>query len=129
MTACLFVGLGGFVGAVCRYLLSLIPVSKTFPAMTLLTNLAGAVFIGVIVAFSEQITSISPNLLLFLKTGLCGGFTTFSTFSLETLVLFEQKRPLLGLSYILLSVLLCLAGVFLGKWTFHFFREGAPFFR
>ena len=58
---------------------------------------------------------LTPTLLLFLRVGVCGGFTTFSTFSLESLVLLEDGRPVLFGGYVLLSVTLCLAGVWLGK--------------
>ena len=113
MRACLFVGLGGFAGAVCRYLLSsLVPAAKGFPMGTLLVNFIGAVAIGMIAVFSQRL-SISPRLILFFKTGVCGGFTTFSTFSLETAELFQNHRPAVGTLYTVVSVLLCLAGVLL----------------
>ena len=111
--ACLWVGLGGFVGSVGRYLLSLLPVRGPFPLATLLTNLLGAVLIGLVVGLAGR-AGLEERLLLFLKTGVCGGFTTFSTFSLETWQLAQQGRPLLGAAYAAASVLLCLAGVALG---------------
>jgi CrcB protein len=113
MTACLFVGVGGFFGSVCRYLCGLIPLAGSFPLVTLMINFAGSMLIGVVTAAAGQ--WISPNLLLFLKTGVCGGFTTFSTFSLETFHLFGDGRPVLALLYAVLSLLLCLLGVFLGS--------------
>ena len=115
LRACLFVGLGGFAGAVCRYLLSLLPIQGSFPAATLLTNFIGAVAIGAIAAFSGEIAPLPKDALLFLKTGVCGGFTTFSTFSLETLELLEGGKFALGSLYAALSAVLCVAGVFLGK--------------
>ena len=96
MQTCLAVGAGGALGAICRYLFSLIPFPGPFPVATLLIN-------------------IPFGLILFLKTGVCGGFTTFSTFSLETVTLFEQKRPALGILYACISVLLCVLGVLIGK--------------
>lgn len=114
---CLFVGFGGFAGAVARYLVGQIPLfsRQVFPFATLLINFLGAVAIAVIAEASLRIAPLSPDLLLFLKAGLCGGFTTFSTFSLETMELLENGKTFPALAYILLSVGLCLAGVWLGK--------------
>ena len=86
-----------------------------FPLPTLLTNLLGAILIGLVVGAGQRWSNLSPTLLLFLRVGVCGGFTTFSTFSLESLVLLEDGRPVLFGGYVLLSVTLCLAGVWLGK--------------
>ena len=113
----LAVGAGGAVGAMCRYAMSLLPVLQRgpFPLATFLTNLAGAVLIGLVVGASQRWTQVPPALLLFLRVGVCGGFTTFSTFSLESLVLLEDGRPGLFGLYVVLSVALCLLGVWLGK--------------
>ena len=72
----LYVFLGGGLGAACRYGLSLMPVGMDFPAMTLLTNLVGALVIGAITELAA-IHGTSGAFLLFWKTGFCGGFTTF----------------------------------------------------
>lgn len=111
-----FVGLGGALGAICRYSLSLITIKADFPLMTFITNLLGAFFIGLIAGLASKNKSISPNLILFLKTGFCGGFTTFSTFSLEAWNLIQnQKYGVAGL-YAGLSLILCVAGVAAGMW-------------
>ncbi len=115
MKECLLVGLGGGIGAILRYLLSTIPLKSSFPFMTLLINIAGAILIGMIVSLSMKQDIVSPQTVLFLKTGVCGGFTTFSTFSLESVTLLEQHKPVTAIGYMLLSLLLCLLGVFLGK--------------
>ena len=88
---CLAVGAGGALGAVARYLVGLLPVLHrgAFPLHTLVINGVGAVVIGLVVAAGVR-TNLSPTLLLFLQVGVCGGFTTFSTFSLESLVLLED---------------------------------------
>jgi CrcB protein len=111
---CLFVGVGGFLGAVLRYLLGLIPCEGSFPLMTMLINFSGAFAIGVITALSGNGTLANLNITLFLKTGICGGFTTFSTFSLETMTLLQQGKTLMGMTYAVASVVLCLVGVLLG---------------
>ena len=113
----LAVGAGGFCGASLRYLVGLIPALQrgAFPLPTLLINLGGALLIGFLAGSAQHCGAISPRLLLFLKVGLCGGFTTFSTFSLEGLGLLESGRAGLFFLYALLSVALCLGGVWLGK--------------
>lgn len=110
----LFVGLGGAVGAVGRYGLSLLPCRSAFPLLTLLTNLIGAVLIGFVSGLAGR-ERLSSGWTLFWKTGVCGGFTTFSTFSLESLTLLEKGKWLLGGSYMILSAGLCLLGVAMGR--------------
>ena len=114
LTNCVWVALGGGLGAVGRYLLSLVPVGTVFPVMTLLINLLGAVAIGGIAEAAGRL-ALPAGSVLFLKTGLCGGFTTFSTFSLETVGLLEGGRAVQAGWYMAASVGLCLAGVLLGR--------------
>lgn len=117
MTKCFMVGLGGFIGTACRYLLGLMlsGVTAAFPASTLIINILGSFALGAITEFSCRVFPLHPLFLLFLTVGLCGGFTTFSTFSLETQTLMEKGRVLAGTGYAVSSLLLCLAGVWAGK--------------
>ena len=116
MAGILYVGIGGFIGAAFRYIFTLIGHSSgNFPLNTLLINIIGSFFIGIIFALSENTGYISSNAKLFLQTGICGGFTTFSTFSLETFNLLENGDYLNGGLYIFASVIFCLIGVMLGK--------------
>ena len=94
MIEILVVGLGGAIGAILRYSISLIPYKNTFPVLTLITNLLGAILIGIVVGISVK-NNWSKNLTLFFKTGVCGGFTTFSTFSLEANNLFQINKPVI----------------------------------
>lgn len=110
----LWVGLGGAIGSIFRYTLSLLPIKSSFPVLTLITNLLGAFIIGVVVGLFEK-QYLSSQIHLFLKTGLCGGFTTFSTFSLETLTLLENDMIFIAIIYALISVVGCIMGVYLGK--------------
>lgn len=85
-----FVALGGAAGACGRYAISLIPVKTQFPVLTLVTNFLGAVLIGFVVGIAEN-KNVSKNAILFLKTGVCGGFTTFSTFSSKPITFLWPK--------------------------------------
>ncbi len=110
-----FVALGGALGAVGRYAVSCIPIKTNFPLLTFVTNILGAVLIGLIVGLVSSGKDVSPNAVLFWKTGVCGGFTTFSTFSLETLELLDKGAYFLGMVYAVISVVCCVFGVWCGK--------------
>lgn len=115
MAAVLWVGAGGFLGAVGRYLLGLVPFEGDFPLMTFLVNFAGAVAIGAITEVAGATSALSAEAALFLKTGVCGGFTTFSSFSLETVNLIDRGCYAMAGAYAGGSVIACLIGVVLGQ--------------
>lgn len=117
MVACLYVGIGGFIGSVMRYLIGLIPIKTTsgFPIITLCINIIGAFLIGIISALALK-KSINPNIVLLLKTGICGGFTTFSTFALESVTLHKNGNTTLSILYIVLSILLGVIAVVCGDY-------------
>ena len=117
MINCLFVGMGGFIGSVCRYLLGLLPIetSQGFPVKTLITNVIGAFVIGIVAAAAAKNTALNPRLVLFLKAGICGGFTTFSTFAYETGAMMEKGQTGLALLYVILSAILGVLAVFCGQ--------------
>ena len=117
MFSVLCVGMGGFVGAVARYLLGLVPLGGDFPLMTFLVNFTGAVLIGAVLEAATAWPGLPGNAVLFLKTGVCGGFTTFSAFSLETLALLEGGKYATGALYACGSVVACLLGVMLGRFA------------
>ena len=116
-----FVGLGGALGAIGRYAISMIPIKTEFPFLTLITNILGAVLIGFMSGMVSAKQDVSQNTVLFWKTGVCGGFTTFSTFSLEAYELFEKGSNILGLVYAVVSVVSCILGIVCGKKIAEFF--------
>lgn len=114
MLKILAVGAGGFIGSALRYLISLIPVNETlvFPVKTFIINVIGCMVIGVIAVVTAKNLSWNPYVLLFMKVGLCGGFTTFSTFALESADLIRNGHPMTAFAYILLSVLVGVGIIF-----------------
>ena len=117
MLNCLVVALGGGIGACLRYLIGLIPLKEpfTFPVKTLFINILGCFVIGLIAAIAAKTTSLSPRTVLFIKTGLCGGFTTFSTFALETETLLKTGHIGLAILYVALSVVVGVGLAFAGE--------------
>lgn len=115
MLNCFVVGAGGFIGAVLRYLLGLVPLKSDLPIKTLAVNIIGCFAIGIIAGLAERALADNPRLVLFLKVGICGGFTTFSSFALETGDLMNGGRYAAAALYVLSSTVLGIAAVFLGQ--------------
>jgi CrcB protein len=116
MRELLLIGTGGFIGSVCRYLLSKAVQEKTlslFPFGTLTVNIIGCLAVGLVFATSEKFHFTSGRI-LFLTTGICGGFTTFSAFSSETIAMLREGNLLQASFYVIVSVLFCLLATFLG---------------
>lgn len=118
MTALLWVAFGGGLGAAARYGVGVwvghFTSAARFPWATLGVNLLGCLFIGVLGALSVKHDCFSAHMRLFLFTGLLGGFTTFSAFGLETLLLFRRGDSIAAAAYALASVLFGLLAVWLG---------------
>ncbi|MGN1481742.1 fluoride efflux transporter CrcB [Porcipelethomonas sp.] len=114
MLNCIVVGIGGFIGAVCRYLIGLIPlrVQGGFPVKTLIINIIGAFAIGLITAVAAKRNCGDSYIVLMLKAGVCGGFTTFSTFAFEVSELIHSGSTAAAVLYALLSMILGTAAVF-----------------
>ena len=118
MVEILSVGLGGFLGAISRYIISM-QASRLFtgriPIGTLCVIILGGLLIGLILELNSRTNVVSPQMKLFLTTGLMGGLTTFSTFSYETVGLFSDGSYTSAMINIILNVVLSLVGVIIGK--------------
>jgi fluoride exporter len=115
----LITGTGGFLGSGLRYLAQrffafYFPVS--FPYGTMIINIAGSLLIGIIYALGDRSRVLTPEIRLFLTVGLCGGFTTFSTFSFDAVNLIQNRAYLYLGVYILASVILSITATIAGIW-------------
>ena len=102
MIECIVVGAGGFIGL-------------AFPVKTFAINILGSFVIGLIAGLALKNNALNPRVVLFLKVGICGGFTTFSSFALETGDLIKGGNTLTALLYVILSVAAGVAAVFGGQ--------------
>ncbi|MFN2500566.1 MAG: fluoride efflux transporter CrcB [Pyrinomonadaceae bacterium] len=113
----ILVGIGGFFGSVLRNVVTVLltrEVLSSFPYGTLVVNVTGCFLVGVIFALSERGNILSPEWRIFLTTGFCGGFTTFSTFSYESVRLMQDGELLFLSLNVAASVILGFAATYLG---------------
>lgn len=113
----LLVGLGGFCGANARYWMANWAAQRfgtLFPYGTLIINVSGSFLIGLVLAYLSDRSNLSPNYRILLATGFIGAYTTFSTFTFESLTLLQQGDYLLGVTNLLGSLALGLLAVFAG---------------
>jgi CrcB protein len=114
----LLVGFGGFIGSVARFLVSRYfqeNVASVFPWGTFTVNIVGSLLIGLIYGFSEKGDLLNSDVRLFLAVGICGGFTTFSTFSNDAFLLLRQQEWLRFVVYPSLSFFAGLMAVYIGR--------------
>ena len=117
----LIVGIGSFIGGAVRYLISTLFkqfCTQGFPWGTLLVNLMGCFIFGAIFALFSKYSSTSHPWCLLLTTGLCGGFTTFSTFAYESVLMLQQGNLSGFISYIATSLIAGISLFALGYWIF-----------
>jgi CrcB protein len=123
MQAAFLVGLGGMIGTLARYWMTLLAakwVGEAFPWGTLVINVGGSFIIGVAAAITGATGPYAGNtsLRLLIMVGICGGFTTFSSFSLQTLTLLRSGQWPWAVAYAVASVLLCLGATAMGMALF-----------
>jgi len=112
-----YIAVGSAIGGVSRYLvggLSQRLAGGMFPTGTLLINITGSFLLGLILRYGVETATLSPEIRAFLTVGFCGGYTTFSTFSYETVALAEDGQWTRAALYVTLSVGLSLVATFVG---------------
>ena len=114
----LYVGIGGFLGSSSRYVISKL-LNSHFPYGTLLVNVLGSLLLGFISFRLIRSESFPPEMILLITTGFIGAFTTFSTYMVETHILFDQQHFLLGFTNLFgnlaLGLVFAYIGIYLGK--------------
>ena len=110
----LWVGAGGAIGSCLRYFFYVVMKGNNFPFATLFVNILGSLLIGLLFALNIKNEYLSKELNLFLMTGLCGGFTTFSAFSLENITLLQEGKIGTCIFYITLTVAASLFATWIG---------------
>jgi len=112
----LIIGTGGFIGAICRYIINSIFLTKFgLPIGTFVVNLLGSFIVG-FVMYSSVLINIPMEYRLLLITGFCGALTTFSTFSYESFLLVENGENFKFITNIIINVFGCLIMVFIGRY-------------
>lgn len=112
---------GGAVGSALRYGIgiALATFSATFPVATILVNIVGSFLLGFVVGTVGTPLELHPNTRILLGTGLCGGFTTYSAFAVESAMLFEQREPIVLGTYVTATLVGCAlaawAGILISK--------------
>lgn len=118
MNMLLAVAVGGGAGSLARYWLAgwVQPANVAFPYGIFVVNILGGLLMGMVVELGALKLNLSPELRAFLTTGILGGFTTFSTFSLDSALLLQKGEYGLAAAYVLGSVVLSIAALFAGLW-------------
>ena len=118
-TGYLLVFLGGGLGSTLRHIINMISgrlLGTAFPYHTFIINITGSAVMGLIAGYLAFKGEASQPWRLFLMTGILGGYTTFSAFSLDAALLYERGALGLSLVYVLLSVTISILGLFAGLW-------------
>jgi len=113
----LLIGAGGFIGSIARYLTSLYFTKlfpSSFPYGTFAVNIIGCLVLGLVVGLSERLNWLTADWRIFLTVGICGAYTTFSTFSYENIKLLQEGNFIVFAIYTIASFALCLLALLLG---------------
>ncbi len=110
----MLVGLGSSIGGILRYVISLFIKHNNFPFHTFLVNIIGSFCIGLVFAYVAKQQPNAESVKLFFATGICGGFTTFSAFSMESIQYIKLQQYGIAFLYIMLSIVCCLSAVIIG---------------
>ena len=119
MLKVIYVGFGGFIGSILRYSLYILTsniLGYTSPVATLFINIIGCFLIGSAYQLFNTHLIISENLRLFIMIGLLGGFTTFSAFSIDAFLIYQNSGKILAIAYVVLSIILSLLATLTGVW-------------
>lgn len=115
LTKFLLVALGGSIGAMLRYAISIyVPAKGGFPVATFCANVFGSMLIGIAYVFIVERALVSANYRELLVVGFLGALTTFSSFSLESINLIQSNQMQMALVYVVTSVIFCIVAAFLG---------------
>lgn len=129
LTTCLLVMVGGAIGTLARFAVSVLalPISRDLPWGTIIINVTGSFVIGLFgtLTLAHGRFPVGENVRLFVMIGLCGGYTTFSSFSLQTLDLMRTGAMLRASINVAASVVLCVGAVAVGHLTAAYFNAGA----
>lgn len=113
----LLVAIGGALGALSRYVVTVAGIAiagSQYPFGTLVTNVFGSFAMGLLIGGGMTHFTLTPELRAFMAVGFLGAFTTFSTFSLDAVTLFERDRSIVAVLYVLMSVVLSIGGLAVG---------------
>jgi CrcB protein len=120
------VGIGGALGSMLRYAITILSVERIgpgFPWHTAAINILGSFLIGIVATYSQSSIGLSPYVSAFAMVGVLGGFTTFSTFSYDTVTLLSDGVPTIALAYacgsVIVGVLGAMAGMALARIVLH----------